>query len=113
MINLGSEPGTKAYRLYDPVGKRIHVSGDVIFEELKGWPWQLHEEYNSGISGSYSVPDDFEANGEESSADGQENAGDTGGADPVTPEDSPVSNRSEVENSMLGQKHESARDHKK
>ncbi|KAL8154787.1 hypothetical protein AgCh_000227 [Apium graveolens] len=39
VINLGKEPGTKAYRLYDPEKKRICVSRDVMFEEDKLWVW--------------------------------------------------------------------------
>ena len=35
VINLGTEPGSKAYRLYDPVTKKIVVSRDVIFDEKK------------------------------------------------------------------------------
>lgn len=35
VINLGKEPGTKAYRLYDPKGKRLYMSRDVHFEERK------------------------------------------------------------------------------
>ena len=33
MVLLGYEPGSKAYRLYDPVGDRVHVSRDVVFDE--------------------------------------------------------------------------------
>ena len=33
MVMLGYEPGSKAYRLYDPTTKRVHVSRDVIFDE--------------------------------------------------------------------------------
>lgn len=36
VINLCKEPGTKAYRVYNPVSKRVHVTRDVIFEETKG-----------------------------------------------------------------------------
>src|SRR3954454_16685101 len=39
MVMLGYEPGSKAYRLYDPVKKRIHVSRDVVFNEGEGWKW--------------------------------------------------------------------------
>lgn len=39
MVNLGKEPGTKAYRLYDPETEKVLVSRDVIFEEKKSWPW--------------------------------------------------------------------------
>ncbi|XP_076937758.1 uncharacterized protein LOC143605583 [Bidens hawaiensis] len=39
MVYLGTEPGTKAYRMYDPVRHQIHVSRDVIFNEKQGWNW--------------------------------------------------------------------------
>lgn len=39
VVYLGKEPGTKAYRLYDPFTGRLHVSKDVVFEELKSWNW--------------------------------------------------------------------------
>ncbi|KAL8089889.1 hypothetical protein AgCh_039374 [Apium graveolens] len=39
VVYLGKEPGTKASRLYDPVGGRLHVSRDVIYQEDKVWPW--------------------------------------------------------------------------
>ena len=29
----GYEPGSKAYRAYDPVSQRVHISCDVVFEE--------------------------------------------------------------------------------
>lgn len=39
VINLGKEPGTKGYRLYDPDNDQVSVSRDVTFEELESWPW--------------------------------------------------------------------------
>lgn len=39
VVNLGKEPGSKAFRLYDPKEKRIYVSKDVVFEESKPWVW--------------------------------------------------------------------------
>lgn len=39
VINLGIEPGSKSYRLYDPVARKIIVSRDVIFNEKKSWDW--------------------------------------------------------------------------
>lgn len=47
MVHLGKEPGTKAYRLYAPVNKRVHVSRDVIFEETKPWLWKEDGENQS------------------------------------------------------------------
>lgn len=39
VVNLGKEPWTKAYHLYDPLTDRVYVSKDVTFEENKPWPW--------------------------------------------------------------------------
>lgn len=35
---------SKAYRLYDPILKRIIISGDVVFEEDKQWNWDASYE---------------------------------------------------------------------
>ena len=40
MVFVGYETGTKGYRVYDPMTKRLHVSRDVIFEENIGWDWK-------------------------------------------------------------------------
>ena len=37
LVHLGTEPGSKAYRLFDPLSRRIVVSRDVIFEENRAW----------------------------------------------------------------------------
>ncbi|XP_022570911.2 uncharacterized protein LOC106407057 [Brassica napus] len=39
LVHLGTEPGSKAYRLFDPTQQRIYVSRDVVFEENKTWEW--------------------------------------------------------------------------
>lgn len=39
LVHLGTEPGSKAYRLFDPVNKKIKVSRDVVFDENKSWNW--------------------------------------------------------------------------
>lgn len=39
LVHLGTEPGSKAYRLVDPKSKQVVVSRDVVFDETKGWNW--------------------------------------------------------------------------
>jgi hypothetical protein len=36
-VFLGSESGTKGYRVYDPVKDKLMVTKDVIFDEKKAW----------------------------------------------------------------------------
>ncbi|CAJ2634874.1 unnamed protein product [Trifolium pratense] len=38
-VHLGVSEDSKAYKLYDPVNKKIIISRDVIFDETKGWEW--------------------------------------------------------------------------
>jgi hypothetical protein len=37
MVFVGYEPGSMAYRVYDPTSCRVHVSRDVIFDEGARW----------------------------------------------------------------------------
>jgi hypothetical protein len=39
MIFVGYERGTKAYRAYDPITRRVTISRDVIFDEEAQWDW--------------------------------------------------------------------------
>lgn len=57
VINLGKEPGTKGYRLYDPNNKRIYISRDVVFEETKCWSWDTEKEVEISQEESFIVPD--------------------------------------------------------
>ena len=38
-VHLGVSEESKAYKLYDPVNKKVIVSRDVVFDESKGWNW--------------------------------------------------------------------------
>jgi len=40
MVFIGYEKGTKGYRVYDPLAKKLHISRDVIFEEARAWDWK-------------------------------------------------------------------------
>jgi hypothetical protein len=43
MVFIRYEPGSKAYRAYDPVTKKVHLSWDVVFDEHASWDWALEE----------------------------------------------------------------------
>jgi len=54
LVHLGTEPGSKAYRLLDPVNWKIVVSRDVVFDETKGWDWS-HNKPEHDHNESFSV----------------------------------------------------------
>jgi hypothetical protein len=37
MVFVGYEPGSKAYRAYDPQIGHVHITRDVVFDELAQW----------------------------------------------------------------------------
>lgn len=43
VVFIGYEVGTKAYRFFDPVSKKVIISRDVIFEEEVKWNWDCAE----------------------------------------------------------------------
>jgi hypothetical protein len=43
MVFIGYEPGSKAWRFYNPVTRRVHVSSDAVFEEDRAWSWNEDE----------------------------------------------------------------------
>ncbi|KAG7571799.1 Zinc finger CCHC-type superfamily [Arabidopsis suecica] len=55
LVHLGTEPGSKAYRLLDPPKKKIVVSRDVIFDETKGWKWNNSEIEKDSDAGTFSL----------------------------------------------------------
>jgi transposase InsO family protein len=38
-VFFGYAPGTKGYRVYDPVKDRLIISRDVLFDEKRAWNW--------------------------------------------------------------------------
>lgn len=56
MVMFGYEPGSKAYRMYDPVARRIHVTRDVVFDEEAAWNWgETSNDDNTGMTDSFTV----------------------------------------------------------
>lgn len=37
MVLISYEPSSKAYRMYDPVSKRVNMTCDVVFDEEEKW----------------------------------------------------------------------------
>ena len=54
LVHLGTEPGMKPYRLYDPITRRVIVNRDVIFDENKKWNWS-NAETAKAIPGGFSI----------------------------------------------------------
>jgi transposase InsO family protein len=48
MVFFGYEKGSKAYRAYNPVTKKIVVTRDAVFEENKTWTWSLNDAEKDG-----------------------------------------------------------------
>lgn len=67
MVLFGYEPGSAAYRVYDPTSNRVHISRDVVFNEGAQWDWEntsgtpndapFHIEYSHPISAATVQPD--------------------------------------------------------
>lgn len=39
---MGCEPGSKAYRAYNPDTRRVHISHDIVFDEEAQWKWDVN-----------------------------------------------------------------------
>jgi len=57
-VFLGYADGAKAYRVYDPVSRRVLISRDVIFDEAGGWDWNSSAEHAASMAEELSI--DFE-----------------------------------------------------
>jgi len=65
MILIGYHP-TGAYKLYNPVTQKVHISRDVIVNEIEKWKWESEPEYSSEFKQNYIYPDSsYESKGEE------------------------------------------------
>ncbi|GAU15733.1 hypothetical protein TSUD_235460 [Trifolium subterraneum] len=56
-VLLGISDESKAYKLYNPVDKKIVISRDVVFDETKGWDWENKEKIKV-INTDYNLLDD-------------------------------------------------------
>ena len=64
-VLLGVSDESKAYRLFDPVNKKILISKDVVFEEQKGWNWKPNAEEHQQNSLEWGEKEDYESDSEE------------------------------------------------
>ena len=55
MVFVGYEQGSKAYRVYDPVTGKLHVSRDVVFDESRGWDWNSTAGVDSSADEMFTV----------------------------------------------------------
>ncbi|GJR05852.1 zinc finger, CCHC-type containing protein [Tanacetum coccineum] len=91
MIYLGVEEGSKACRLYDPKGKRKHVSRDVRFMETKPWDWDNNgEETSTQDSFWASFVVEGVDNGNTTQVNSENNDNTYQEQEPITAPDSPI-----------------------
>lgn len=55
LVHLGTEPGSKAYRLFDLDSRKLVVSRDIVFDESKGWDWTRPTKDASSEPGSFKI----------------------------------------------------------
>jgi hypothetical protein len=66
MVFFGYEKGSKAYRAYNPVTKKVMVTRDVVFEEDKPWTWPANDEQvNETDEAIFRVPPDMQIDNDE------------------------------------------------
>jgi hypothetical protein len=56
MVFVGYEPGSKAYRAYDPRTGYVHITHDTVFDELAQWDKSKEEVARNDL---YSEPFEF------------------------------------------------------
>jgi transposase InsO family protein len=72
-VHLGLSEESKAYKLYDPIEKKIIISRDVVFDELHGWDWDNKNEKRTHSTNIDDVSDDeLTGNTQQDDNDGQD-----------------------------------------
>lgn len=96
LVHLGTEPGSKAYRLYDPATRKTIVSRDVIFCEDMKWKWDKSEKEHETGSGEIILGPQANNEDEEESSCSEETVedGDCSDENNEEPEDQAVLRRS-------------------
>jgi hypothetical protein len=64
MILLGYH-STGAYKLYDPISKKVHISRDVIVDENETWKWETNTEIKNVNSHIFTESDQSEESDED------------------------------------------------
>jgi hypothetical protein len=57
-VHLGLSEEFKAYKLYDPIEKKIIISRDVVFDESNGWDWDNKDKRKTVSTNIENVSDD-------------------------------------------------------
>ena len=52
---IGNAKGAKAYRVLDPTTRRVHVAGDVVFDEGRGWAWDKVDDESTAALRDFTV----------------------------------------------------------
>jgi hypothetical protein len=94
VVFIGYEEGRKAYRVFDPVSKKLHITRDAVFEERRAWNWTVSgtvAQVPSTITVVYAtdpgqiITDDGRSMAHNGAADGREDAAPHTPATPATP----------------------------
>ena len=79
-VLLGYSSESKAFRIYDPAKKKIHISRDVIFEEEKAWDWSSSNSVEQAVELDWNDKSDGAAleGGNDTPGDADDQADQTG-----------------------------------
>lgn len=86
-VLVGLSEESKAYRLYNPVSKKMMVSRDVVFQENKGWNWEEEKDHQAE---SVLTWNDNDESWEESEEEGSDNETPVAATEPTIEPEPPV-----------------------